>query len=398
MPVMRSSVYGWRCPRIRSQPSSWVRKCQSLRCLPCDTTSASTRAPETVGAPSFTSGPSPTSSTSSSSLAPTSWVSFSTLRRSPCFTRYCFPPVLITAYISNLPAFRPGPAPLAGKSRRGARKGTGDLAGPCHGVKLWRSGDVFPHVDERRLRRLHHVEEHAWPGGVLGAGGAVLSDPAGVHDVVVGVPVAGPHCPALRHLRRIEGERLSGVPAVAVDGVEHHRFRRLESAAAGTDVGVRNAGDGGLGRLLATEEGEADDSEGGNAHSGLQEGGKGLMEGRAGNAALGDDGGDVAGGSDVESRVEHLHALRGDPRAGQVRDFRRRALLDGDLAPARGTQIDRAGGSSDEEGHFGGLRRERQRIRADLVRRVAVARDAIGADHHAADPAAAEQRRRGDVG
>src|SRR5467141_426283 len=106
-------------------------------------------------------------------------------------------------------------------------------------------------------------------------------------------------------------------------------------AAAGADVGVRNAGDGGLGRLLATEEGKAEDSERGCAHSGLQEGGKRLIEGRAGDTALGDDGGDVAGGSHVESRVEHVHALRGDPRAGQVRDSRGRALLDGDLAPVR---------------------------------------------------------------
>src|SRR5712664_1831765 len=203
MPVMRSSVYCWRWPRIRSQPSSCVRKCQSLRCLPCETTSASTRAPETVGAPSFTSGPSPTSSTSSSSLAPTSWVSFSTLRRSPCFTRYCFPPVLITAYISSSRLSGLGPAPLAGKSRRGALKGTGDLAGPCHGVKLSRPGHVFPHVDERRLRCLHHVEEDAWPGGVLGAGGAVLANPTGVDDVVVGVSVAGARRAALFHLRRV---------------------------------------------------------------------------------------------------------------------------------------------------------------------------------------------------
>src|ERR1700682_3986439 len=304
---MRSSVYGCRWPRIRSQPSSCVRKCQSLRCLPCDTASSSTQAPETVGAPSFTSGPSPTSSTSRSRCAPTARLSFSPLRRSPFFTRYCFPPVLITAYISNLPAFRLQPAPLAGKSRRGARKGTGDLAGPCHGVKLSRSGHVFPHVDARRTRSLHHVEEHAGPGGVIGAGGAVLSNPAGVDDVVVGVPVAGARRAALFHLRRVEGERLSGVAGVAVDGVEHHRFLGLESPAAGADVGVRNARDGGLGGLLASEEGEAEDSERGYAHSGLQEGGKGLIERRAGNAALGDDGGDVAGGSHVESGVEHFH-------------------------------------------------------------------------------------------
>src|SRR5713101_1672963 len=84
---------------MRSQPSSCVRKCQSLRCLPCETTSACTFAPSRSGAPSFTSAPSPTSNTSRSNFAPTSCASFSTLRRSPSLTRYCLPPVLTTAYI-----------------------------------------------------------------------------------------------------------------------------------------------------------------------------------------------------------------------------------------------------------------------------------------------------------
>src|ERR1700737_1283354 len=92
---------------MRSQPSSCVRKCQSLRCLPCETTSACTCAPLTSGAPTFTPAPSPTRSTSSATLAPTGCSSFSTLRRSPSFTRYCLPPVLITAYIrALLRAFR----------------------------------------------------------------------------------------------------------------------------------------------------------------------------------------------------------------------------------------------------------------------------------------------------
>src|SRR3989449_5408451 len=143
MPVMRSSVYGWRWPRMRSQPSSCVRKCQSLRCLPCETTSACTRAPETSGSPSFTSAPSPTSSTSRSTLAPTSCASFSTLRRSPSLTRYCFPPVLTTAYIENSTFSGLEPARQARRTRRQARKGTGDLAGPGPRVKLSRFGQVF---------------------------------------------------------------------------------------------------------------------------------------------------------------------------------------------------------------------------------------------------------------
>src|SRR6202171_6094868 len=204
MRVMRSSVYGWRWPRMRSQPSSWVRKCQSLRCLPCETTSACTRAPDTRGAPSFPSAPSPTSSTSSSSFAPTSCVSFSTLRRSPSLTRYCLPPVLTTAYIADLLPFRLGTARLAGKSRRRARKGTGDLAGPDYGVKLSRFGYVFPHVDQGRVRRLHDVEEDAGPGRVFWAGRTHAADSTRVHDVVIGEAVAGALGASLLHLGRVE--------------------------------------------------------------------------------------------------------------------------------------------------------------------------------------------------
>src|SRR5207253_1723565 len=134
MPVIRSSVYGWRCPRIRSQPSSCVRKCQSLRRLPCETTSARTLAPETSGAPSFTSAPSPTSNTSRSNLAPTSWASFSTLRRSPSLTRYCFPLVLTTAYIGDLLAIRLGTGPVG----REVMPPGAERHGRCGGSQSWR--------------------------------------------------------------------------------------------------------------------------------------------------------------------------------------------------------------------------------------------------------------------
>src|SRR5689334_6562637 len=123
---------------MRSQPSSWVRKCQSLRCLPWLTTSASTLAPDTSGSPSFTSAPSPTRRTSSATLAPTSCVSFSTLRRSPSLTRYCFPPVLTTAYIGILlpfrfwtsPAGREVPPPGAERNGRSSGGGRGLSSGP----------------------------------------------------------------------------------------------------------------------------------------------------------------------------------------------------------------------------------------------------------------------------
>src|SRR6266436_5563279 len=190
MPVMRSSVYGWRWPRMRSQPSSCVRKCQSLRCLPWETTSASTRAPDTVGAPSFTSAPSPTRRTSRSSFDPTSCASFSTLRRSPSLTRYCLPPVLTTAYIGESPGF------------------------PAWNRPGWQGNPA------------------AGRGRVLCAGGTLRADAAGVLDVVVRVAVPDPSCAALLHLGSVEGERLVGVPGVLVDRVEHHRFRGLEIPAA----------------------------------------------------------------------------------------------------------------------------------------------------------------------
>src|SRR5712692_7213644 len=163
MPVILISVYGWRWPRMRSQPSSCVRKCQSLRCLPWETTSACTLASLKRGAPTFTSLPLPTSSTSRSSLAPTSCESFSTLRRSPSLTRYCFPPVLTTAYILSSVAFRleKGPAgreiPPLGAERNGDLAGLGPC---CQGERLselWettprcRSG--FPRVAPRRPAR-----------------------------------------------------------------------------------------------------------------------------------------------------------------------------------------------------------------------------------------------------
>src|SRR5476651_709202 len=115
---------------MRSQPSSWVRKCQSFLCLPCDTTSTETLAPSTRGAPSLTPAPSPTRRTSRSSLAPTSSSSFSTFSLSPSLTRYCLPPVFTTAYIACSDSFRLelGPVgreiPPPGAERNGRSSGS----------------------------------------------------------------------------------------------------------------------------------------------------------------------------------------------------------------------------------------------------------------------------------
>src|SRR5437868_5614721 len=123
---------------MRSQPSSWVRKCQTLGCLPWEMTSASTLAPSTSGAPTLTASPSPTSRTSRASFAPTSPSSFSTLRRSPSWTRYCLPPVRTTAYIEAplLPVGLAFPAPRFGRRADGSARSAEKDAGSS---QRWRA-------------------------------------------------------------------------------------------------------------------------------------------------------------------------------------------------------------------------------------------------------------------
>lgn len=63
-------------------------------------------APLISGAPTVICSPSPIISTSSNdTVAPTSAVRVSILRRSPATTLYCLPPVLITAYIVGPPCY-----------------------------------------------------------------------------------------------------------------------------------------------------------------------------------------------------------------------------------------------------------------------------------------------------
>ena len=58
--------------------------------------------------------------------------------------------------------------------------------------------------------------------------------------------------------------------------------------------------------------------------------GERILKWRAGDAALGDYGGDVAGGGDVEGGVGGVY-WRGDIDASNVGDFFGAALLDGDF-------------------------------------------------------------------
>src|ERR1700722_11019100 len=69
---------------------------------PWRTTVASTLVPSTRGEPILTSAPSPTSRTSANStVSPGRASSFSTFRTVSLVTRYCLPPVAITAYMLN---------------------------------------------------------------------------------------------------------------------------------------------------------------------------------------------------------------------------------------------------------------------------------------------------------
>ena len=99
--AIRTIVRCWRWPRLRLE--FWRRrflKAMTLRARPCSTTSAVTMAPSTKGAPIAAPAPSPTMSTSlNSTMSPASPASFSTVNRSLAATRYCLPPVLMTANI-----------------------------------------------------------------------------------------------------------------------------------------------------------------------------------------------------------------------------------------------------------------------------------------------------------
>src|SRR4051812_30430021 len=77
--------------------------------------------------------PSPTASTSSATVAPSGCSSFSTLSRSPCCTRYCLPPVRITAYIEPLLGFSGSSTSRAGREipPPGAEKSAGSSPRRC---------------------------------------------------------------------------------------------------------------------------------------------------------------------------------------------------------------------------------------------------------------------------
>src|ERR1700743_2024822 len=79
------------------------------------------------------------------------------------------------------------------------------------------------------------------------------------------------------------------------------------------------------------------------------EGAQAVAEGRFGDAAFGDDGGDVFVRRDVEGRVRGLD-IGGDVNAGDVGDFVRAALFDGDGFARGEREIESGDGRGDVEG------------------------------------------------
>src|ERR1700693_2661989 len=107
--VIRTKVNSGRKPRLRRE---FLRRrflnAMILGPRPCSSTSAATEAPVMVGLPSVTLSP-PTSRTSPNcTISPGSPLSRSTLSMSWAATRYCLPPVLMTANIVLVLVLDPG--------------------------------------------------------------------------------------------------------------------------------------------------------------------------------------------------------------------------------------------------------------------------------------------------
>src|SRR5215467_12014623 len=107
--VIRTRVNSCRWPRLRRE---FLRrrflKAITLGPRPCSSTSPATVAPATVGVPSVGVSPPTTSTSPNSTTSPGLPATFSTLSTSSAATRYCLPPVLMTANIVFVLVFDPG--------------------------------------------------------------------------------------------------------------------------------------------------------------------------------------------------------------------------------------------------------------------------------------------------
>src|SRR5262245_39744163 len=103
--LMRTVVWCWRWPRLRRE---FLRrrflKAMTLGARPWSTTSATTLAPAIVGLPTLASVvPASIKTSVNSTLEPASPATFSMVSTSSAATRYCLPPVFMTAYIVDFP-------------------------------------------------------------------------------------------------------------------------------------------------------------------------------------------------------------------------------------------------------------------------------------------------------
>ncbi len=107
---------------------------------------------------------------------------------------------------------------------------------------------------------------------------------------------------------------------------------------------------------------------------------------RARDAAFGDDGGDVARRSYVETWMRRLHIGR-DANVLDVNHFVGRSFFDGNVAAIGNRQVESRNRRGDVKRHVVFFREHRDLIRADFVRGVAVRSDAVGAGDDRSDGA-----------
>src|SRR5580692_2979624 len=100
----------------------------------------------------------------------------------------------------------------------------------------------------------------------------------------------------------------------------------------------------------------------------------------------------------VECRIVDGCAFRRDAGAGKGADLFGAAFFDGDFVAARDREVECRAGRSNVEGNPMMRREDRERVGADLVRGVAVARDAVGAGDYQVDPLAFHRDGRCGVG
>src|SRR5688572_13049233 len=126
-------------------------------------------------------------------------------------------------------------------------------------------------------------------------------------------------------------------------------------------------------------------------HAGRDQGLKLLAVGGEDYSLLADDAGDELGGGYVERRIAHRHAFGCPARLAVPGDLRRRTLLDRNMRAVGDAGIEGGKRGGDVERYAVPLREHGERVSADLVRDIAVRRDAVGADHDDVDLALAHK-------